>query len=59
MGCQSQPNQGLLIGTIVHLLELINEDAKEAERLGDSAGTNELWKVRAYLCAHCHLTARP
>ena len=47
MGCQSQPNHGLLIGTIVHLLELINKDAKEAERLGDSAGANKLWKVGA------------
>ena len=47
MGCQSQPNHGLLIGAIVHLLELINEDAKEAERLGDSAGANKLWKVGA------------
>jgi hypothetical protein len=50
MGCQSQPNHSLLIGTIVHLLELINKDAKEAELLGDSAGANELWKVGAYIC---------
>ncbi len=50
MGLQSQLNHGLLIGAIVHLLELINEDAKEAERLGDSAGTNKLWKVGAYIC---------
>ncbi len=50
MGCQSQPNHGLLIGAIVHLLEFINKDAKEAERLGDSAGANKLWKVGAYIC---------
>ena len=35
---------------IVHLLELVNEDAKEAEQLGDNAGANELWKVGAYIC---------
>jgi hypothetical protein len=50
MGCQSQPNHSLLIGPIVHLLELINKDAKEAERLGNSAGAKELWKVGAYIC---------
>jgi hypothetical protein len=43
MGCQSQPNHGLLVGAIVHLLALINEDAKEAERLGMRADANELW----------------
>jgi hypothetical protein len=60
MGCQSQPNHGLLMGAIVHLLELVAEDTMEAERLGSAAGLNELWKVGAYvrvltavsLCGH-------
>ncbi len=47
MGC---PNHGLLEGAIVHLLALIDEDAKEAERLGMRADANELWKVGAYVC---------
>ncbi len=50
MGCQSQPNHGLLVGAIVHLLALIEEDAKEAERLGYKADANELWKVGVYVC---------
>jgi hypothetical protein len=50
MGCQSQPNHGQLVGAIVHLLALIEEDAKEAERLGYKADANELWKVGAYVC---------
>ncbi len=50
MGCQSQPNHGLLVGAIVHLLALIDEDAKEAERLGMKADANEFWKVGAYVC---------
>ncbi len=42
MGCQSQPNHGLLMGEIVHLLDFMAEDAKEAERLGAIAAANEL-----------------
>jgi hypothetical protein len=30
MGCQSQPNHGLLMGAIVYLLDLIEGDAMEA-----------------------------
>jgi hypothetical protein len=50
MRCQSQSNHGLLVGAIVHLSALINEDAKEAERLGMRADANKLWKVGAYVC---------
>jgi hypothetical protein len=50
MGCQSQPNHGLLIGAIVYLLDLMAEDAREAERLGLRSDANELWKVGAYVC---------
>jgi hypothetical protein len=51
MGCQSQPNHGLLMGAIVYLLELMEEDSREAERLGLRSDANELWKVGAYVCA--------
>jgi hypothetical protein len=50
MGCQSQPNHGLLMGAMVHLLDLIAEDAREAERLGAIAAANKLWKVGSYVC---------
>jgi hypothetical protein len=50
MGCQSQPNYGLLMGAIIYLLELIAEDAKEAEHLGSRSDANKLWKVGAYVC---------
>ena len=50
MGCQLQPNHGLLIGTIAHLLPLMAEDAREADRLGLHADANKLWKVGAYMC---------
>jgi hypothetical protein len=50
MGCQSQPIHGVLVGAIVHLLALIEEDAKEAERLGYKTDANELWKAGAYVC---------
>ena len=33
MGCQLQPNHGFLIGAIVHLLDVIKEDAQEQTRL--------------------------
>jgi hypothetical protein len=40
MGCQSEPNHGLLIGAIVHLLDILTVDAQEAaprlRRHGDS-----------------------
>ncbi len=50
MGTQSQPNHGLLIGAIVHLLNLIDSDAQEALN-GDSGRiAHELWKVGTYLC---------
>jgi hypothetical protein len=42
MGCQLQPNHGLLMGAIVHLLELIAKDAKEAERTELFASANVL-----------------
>ncbi len=42
MGCQSQPNHGLLVEAIVHLLALVEEDAREAERLEYKADANEL-----------------
>jgi hypothetical protein len=51
MGCQSQPNHGLLMGAIVYLLELMAEDAREAEQLGLRSDANELWKVGAHVCA--------
>ena len=50
MGCQSQPNHGLLIGAIVYLLDLMAEDARGAKRLGLRSDANELWKVGAYVC---------
>jgi hypothetical protein len=40
----------LLVGTIVHLLALIDEDAKEAEHLGLKTDANKLWKLGAYVC---------
>ncbi len=51
MGCQLQPNHGLLVGAIVHLLALIDKDAKEAKHLGLKTDANELWKLGAYVCA--------
>jgi hypothetical protein len=50
MGCQLQPNYRLMMGPIVHLLELIAKDAKEAEHSGLVAAANELLKVGAYMC---------
>ena len=50
MGSQLQPNHGLLIGAIIRLLDLIDEDAKEAARLDSVLKANELWKVGAYIC---------
>ena len=50
MGCQAQPNHGLLIGAIVYLLDLMSEDAREAERLNCATDANELWKIGAYIC---------
>ena len=50
MGCQSQPNHGLLIGAIVHLLDFIKEDAQELEEQGAFAAANDLCKVGAYVC---------
>ncbi len=38
------------MGAIVYLLELMKEDAKEAEQLGLPLDANELWKVGAYVC---------
>jgi hypothetical protein len=34
MGCQSDPNHGLLIGAIIHLLGLVKANAEGAEELG-------------------------
>jgi len=50
MGCQSQPNHGLLIGAIIRLLDLIKLDAEDATRMDAVAEANELWKVGAYVC---------
>jgi hypothetical protein len=50
MGCQSQPNHGLLIGAIIHLLKLVKEDTQEAKEMGLTMVVNELWKIGAYLC---------
>ena len=49
MGCQSDPNHGLLIGAIVHLLALMRSDAEEAKEAGSMAEADELWKVGAYV----------
>jgi hypothetical protein len=50
MGCQSDPNHGLLMGAIVHLLDLIRIDADEAEEARAVLVANELWKGEAYVC---------
>jgi hypothetical protein len=50
MGSQAQPNHGLLIGAIIRLLELVDEDAKEVARMDAILEANELWKVGAYVC---------
>jgi hypothetical protein len=50
MGCQLQPNHGLLMGTIMYLLDLIEGDAMEAEGLDAPKAASKLWKVRAYVC---------
>jgi hypothetical protein len=50
MGSQAQPNHGLLVGAIVHLLNLIKMDAREAEESNTLLLANELWKVGAYVC---------
>ena len=53
MGCQAQPNHGLLIGAIVYLLDLVSEDAREAERLNCATDANEcgrLVRTFVHLC---------
>ncbi len=50
MGCQLQPNHGLLIGVIAHLLKPIEVDAWEAKEAGSIVAANELWKYGAYVC---------
>jgi hypothetical protein len=50
MGCQSDPDHGLIIGAIVHVLALIKADAEEAENEGLTLDANEMWKVGAYIC---------
>jgi hypothetical protein len=50
MGCQLDPNHGLLMGAVVHLLGLIRVDAEEAELAGSLLDANELWKIGAYIC---------
>jgi hypothetical protein len=50
MGSQSQPNHGLLIGAVVHLLDLMETGAREAWETGLIAEANELWKKGAYIC---------
>jgi hypothetical protein len=50
MGYQSDPNHGLLMGAIVHMLGLIRAYTEEAEEVESWADANELWKVGAYIC---------
>jgi hypothetical protein len=50
MGCQSDPNHGLLMKKIVHLLKLIRIDAEEAEEAGAALEANKIWKVGTYVC---------
>ena len=50
MGSQAQPNHGLLMGAIVHLLDLMEADALEAWESGEVADAHELWKIGAYVC---------
>jgi hypothetical protein len=50
MGCQSNPDHGLLVGAIVHMLELIKANAVEAEEEGLLMDANKMWKVGAYIC---------
>ena len=50
MGCQLQPNHGLLIGAIVHLLDFIKEYAQELQEQGAFTATNDLWKMGANVC---------
>jgi hypothetical protein len=50
MGCQSNPNHGLLMGAIVHLLKLIRINAEEAEEAGAALEANTMWKVGTYVC---------
>ncbi len=48
MGAQAQPNHGLLSGAIVHLLGLIEIEAREAYETDDFADAHE--KKGAYVC---------
>ena len=50
MGCQSDPNHGLLVGVIVHMLKLIKSNVAEAKEEGLSMDANKMWKVGAYIC---------
>ena len=50
MGSQTQSDQAVRIGAIVHLLHLIKSDAQCAEDNGYVADANYLWKVGAYVC---------
>jgi hypothetical protein len=50
MGSQSQLNHGLLIGVIVHLLDLMEGDAREAWETDSISVANKLWKIGAYVC---------
>ena len=38
------------MGAIIYLLELITEDAREADQVGPKSDANKLWKVGAYVC---------
>jgi hypothetical protein len=50
MGCQSEPNHGLLIGAIIHLLTLLSVDAQEVKESGMEMEANKLWKAGTYFC---------
>lgn len=50
MGSQSEPNHGLLVGSIVHLLAGIEMDARDAKESEAVLHANKLYKVGAYVC---------
>ena len=50
MGSQSQPDQAVRVGAIVHLLHLIKSDAWDMEENEFVSEANYLWKVGAYVC---------
>ncbi len=45
------PDHGLLVGVIVHMLELIKSNAAEAEEERLLMDANKMWKVGAFISA--------